>query len=83
MSATEDVVVLKRESYRRGQERQRVAEALKNAAEEERERAYVWARDCREEERKAWKRATYLYGLAASLGASVEQLAGPSRKEPK
>lgn len=69
-------VVLRAKSYRQAQERQRVAEALKEAAERQVESAYAWARNCMAEERRLGERCTYLYGLAAQLGASGEELRG-------
>lgn len=63
-------------SYYRAQERQRVAEALKMAAELRAAQSNDWARDCLDRERKMADRATYLYGLASRLGATPEQLRG-------
>lgn len=69
-------VVLREKSYRQAQERQRVAEALKRAAEERAEDARAWAVDCLNEERRLYHRCTYLYGLAARHGATDEELRG-------
>jgi hypothetical protein len=82
VSAAVDVVeaagytVVLTASYRRAQERQRLAllraEWEKAAAEDARR----WARDCLAEERRLRERCTYLYGLASKLGATPEQLRG-------
>lgn len=67
-------VVLRAKSYRQAQERQRVAEALLRAEVEHAEGTRRWAHQAFESQREAWDRTTYLYGLAASLGATDEQL---------
>lgn len=69
-------VVLKAKSYRQAQERQRVAEALLRAAEESRDRAYAWARDCCDQERYLRDRCTFLYGVAERRGATRDELRG-------
>lgn len=69
-------VVLKEKSYRAAQERQRVAECYKRSAEDERDRAFVWARDCLHAERRLSERCTFLYGVASRHGATDEELRG-------
>lgn len=69
-------VVIKQESYRRAQERQRIAEALLAHAEDDKEGAYVWARNCCDEERRIRDRLTFVYGVARAHGATVEELGG-------
>lgn len=69
-------VTLRYESYRRGLERQRIAEALLEAEVHHGKRLEAWAREAFAQERRTGQRATYLYGLAASLGATPEQLEG-------
>jgi len=73
-------VVLREKSYRQAQERQRVAEALRRMAERDAEHARGWAVDCLAKERRAYERVTYLYGLAALLGATREQLRGDTEE---
>lgn len=70
-------VVLREKSYRQAQERQRVANALHDAAERRAQEVREWALNCLQEERYLRKRCEYLYGLASSLGATHEQLDGP------
>lgn len=70
-------VTLRERSYRQAQERHRVAEARRKVEEEAAEHARQWARECLAGERRLSERCTYLYGLAARLGATAEQLAGP------
>lgn len=67
-------VVLKAKSYRQAQERQRVAEILRQAEERNAERTRDWARDCLEKERTMRDRCEYLYGLAAAHGATRDEL---------
>lgn len=67
-------VVLKAASYRRAQDRQHTAEALLASQERENEHTRQWAHRAFDEQRRLSDRCTYLYGLAASLGASDEQL---------
>ena len=69
-------VVLKARSYRQAQERQRCAEALMQAEKEHRQDTERWARLICAEERKAWARTTYLYGVASRLGATAAELQG-------
>jgi len=71
-------VVLKATSYRRAQERQHLAEARRAWAEQQAASSERWARGCLDNERHLRERCTYLYGLAASLGATPEQLTGPT-----
>jgi len=69
-------VVLKAKSYRQAQERQRVAEALKRAAEEDAERTRAWAISHCDEERRLAARLTFVYGVARARGATDEELRG-------
>ncbi|MBU8819569.1 hypothetical protein KL864_27155 [Mycolicibacterium goodii] len=69
-------VVLREKSYRQAQERQRVAEALRRAAEEDAERARQWALNCLEAERRLFERCTFLYGAAIAAGATPDDLRG-------
>ncbi len=68
-------VILREKSYRQAQERQRVAEALFESAERDRESAYVWARECCAEERRLGARLAVVFAAAASLGVTTRQLA--------
>lgn len=70
-------VILRAESVRRAQERQRIAEARLDCAERDRANAYVWARDCCAEERRLRERLTFVYGVARAHGATVDELNGP------
>lgn len=72
----EGYVVLKAGSYRRAQERQRVAEALKAAAEERAADNRAWAERAHDEQRRLADRLTFVYGVALARGASLEELAG-------
>lgn len=72
-------VVLKDASYRKLHERVRVAEVMAKCAKEDAESARSWAREAFAIERRLADRCTYLYGLAASLGATAEQLSGDLR----
>lgn len=69
-------VVLKEKSYRQAQERQRRAECYQDAAEQARDSASAWARDCLTEERRLRDRLLFVYGVARAKGATVEELAG-------
>lgn len=69
-------VTLRAKSYHQAQERQRVAEALQREAERARESALEWGQAQCAEWRRLAERTTYLYGLAAKLGATEEQLRG-------
>lgn len=69
-------VVLKEKSYRQAQERQRVAEALKDAAERDAERTAAWAREVCAEERRIRDRLTFVYGVAKAHGATDADLSG-------
>ena len=69
-------VVLRAKSYRQAQERQRVAEALREYAEQEAEQTRRWALDCLGEERRLRDRCTFLYGAATRRGATADELAG-------
>lgn len=68
--------VLKEASYRRAQERQRIAEALLRNGQEHVASTERWARECCERERRMSVRTSYLYGLAKAHGASDDELAG-------
>jgi uncharacterized protein HemY len=72
----EGYVVLRERSYQRARERQRVAEALRDAAERDAERAHVWARNCLNDERRLRDRCTFLYGVARAHGATEDELRG-------
>ena len=72
-----ETITLKMKSYRASQERLRVAQALLKAEVEHAEVVRSWARECHASERQAIDRCTYLYGLAARLGASDDELRGP------
>lgn len=74
IKTTGDVVMIKASSYRRAQERQHVAQALLKAEEEHVQSLYRWVAENLNRERHLSDRCTYLYGLAASLGATPEQL---------
>jgi len=69
-------VTLREKSYRQAQERQRVAEALRAAAEREAEKYGEWARETHAEERRLRDRLTFVYGIARAHGATVEELRG-------
>lgn len=69
-------VLIKAESYRRAQERQRIAEALKKAAEQDAERTRAWAVGCHNEERRLANRLTFVYGVAKAHGATDDELRG-------
>lgn len=69
-------VVLRQKSYRAAQERQRRAEVYRECAEESKERAYAWARDCLAEERRLRERLTFVYGVAQKFGATAADLRG-------
>lgn len=67
-------VVLREKSYRQAQERQRVAECYRRAAEDDAEHARAWARDCLTEERRLRDRITFIYGVARARGATDDEL---------
>ncbi len=69
-------VVLRAKSYRWAEDRRHRAQADAYWAKLDKEHAWVWARECRDDERKLADRCTYLYGLAARHGASDEELRG-------
>jgi hypothetical protein len=71
-------VILRAESVRRAQERQRIAEARLDCAERDRENAYVWARACRDEERHLRERLNHVYGVARAHGVTIDELKTPS-----
>jgi hypothetical protein len=74
----EGYVVLRAKSYRQAQERQRVAEALRQSAEEQVESTHRWAEVAFAEQRRLADRLTFVYGVARSLGATDEDLRGAS-----
>lgn len=74
----EGFTVLRTKSYRAAQERQRVAVALLRSEQDHNEHTRQWALKAFDEQRRYADRCTYLYGLAASLGATETQLRGPS-----
>jgi hypothetical protein len=76
-------VVLKEASYRRAQERQRLAQAQAEWETQQSEHIRAWASDCLDKERLLRDRATYLYGLAAKLGATGDQLRGEDEDAQK
>ena len=69
-------VVLKAKSYRQAQERQRRAECYRQAAEDARDSATAWARNCLAEERRLRDRLMFVYGIAQEYGATRSDLAG-------
>lgn len=69
-------VVLREKSYRQAQERQRVAEALRDMEKRFADGAREWARNCLDEERRLRDRCTFLYGKAQEHGATTAELAG-------
>ena len=76
--------VLKTKSYLAAQERQRVAKVRMDDAFERVASTERWAREAFAEERRLRERCTYLYGVAASLGATEEQLRGALlRQDPQ
>lgn len=68
-------VILKATSYRRAQERQRLAQHQREWAERDAEEARRWARDCLYDERRLRERLTFVWGVATSHGATAEELA--------
>jgi hypothetical protein len=69
-------IILRERSYRQAQTEHAIRRSQVAWAEREAEHAERWARDCLAQERRAGDRCTFLYGLAASLGATREQLRG-------
>jgi hypothetical protein len=69
-------VVLREKSYRQAQTRQAIHQREAEWAERQAESARRWARECLAKERHLAERCTYLYGLAAALGATETQLRG-------
>ncbi|MHC9292017.1 hypothetical protein ACRCUN_06090 [Mycobacterium sp. LTG2003] len=70
-------VVLREKSYRQAQERQRVAEALRRAAEDDARSARRWAQETLHNEiRDLYARCTFLYGAAIARGATADELRG-------
>lgn len=67
-------VVIKTGSYRRAQERQRIAECALRYETERREGVERWARDCCEAERRLHDRCNALVGFAYEHGATVGDL---------
>lgn len=76
-------VVLKEKSYRAAQERQRIAECMREQAERAAEHARRWALNCCAEERYVRDRLTFVYGVARAHGATVEELGGSMDKNPR
>ena len=77
-------VVLKESSYRKAQERQRIAGAMADMEKDRRATAEAWARDCLYDERRIAERLTFVYGVARAHGASIEELAAdPITREPR
>lgn len=72
----EGFVVLRAKSYRQAQERQRVAEALRRAAEDRVESVHDWAMQAFAEQRRLSDRLTFVYGVARAHGATEEELSG-------
>lgn len=71
-------VVLRSKSYRQAQERQRIAEALKQCAEEDRESTRRWAEGAFDEQRRLSDRLTFVYGVARAHGATEKDLRQPA-----
>lgn len=69
-------VVLKRESYRRAQERQRVAQALLESEKRNTEGVRDWAFRALDEQIRLSDRLTFVYGVARAHGATVDELSG-------
>lgn len=69
-------VAIRAKSYQRAQERQRVAAALRRAAEEDKERMQEWVDGRIEEDIRLRNRLTFVYGVARAHGATAEELAG-------
>ena len=69
-------VILKAKSYQRAQERQRLAQALWESAQRDRAHTREWAFSIFDEQRRLADRLTFVYGVARSHGASVEELNG-------
>jgi hypothetical protein len=79
-------VVLKATSYRKAQERQRLAEAHLRWEIERRESVERWGAEAHQDKRKAWDRTTFLYGECLRLGATHDDLRGPDgqiKTEPR
>jgi hypothetical protein len=75
-------VVLKEKSYRQAQERQRRAEVMAEYEKERREGNERWARDCCYEERRTRERLTFVWGVAMSHGATLEEMAADPITRP-
>jgi len=69
-------VSVKESSYRRSQERQRMAEVREASEREHNVSTAAWANKAYDEQRRLADRLTFVYGVARSLGASVDDLAG-------
>lgn len=74
---TAGYVAIREKSHRQAQERQRVAEALRAAAVDDRESAMAWGRQLATEERRVRDRLVFVYGVARAHGATVTELDGP------
>ncbi len=71
-------VVLREKSYRRAQERQRMAEVMRANAVERAESQDKWWREHILPELFEYRdRVTFLYGAARAAGCTVEDLRGP------
>jgi hypothetical protein len=72
-----DYIVHKNKSWRQLIERVRVAEALRNAAEQHEKHTRRWAQtELHNQIRDLQARCAFLYGAARAHGASIEELAG-------
>ncbi|WP_029137076.1 hypothetical protein [Nakamurella lactea] len=75
-------VVVKQKSYRQSQEKQRIAEAQRSDADEQRRHNQDWVENgLFPRIRQLSDRCTYLYGPAARHGASDAELQGPAEPE--
>ncbi len=71
-------VVLREKSYRRAQERQRMAEVLRNDAQERAASQDKWWREEILPELFSYRdRVTFLYGAARAAGCTAEELTSP------
>ena len=70
-------VVLKAASYRRAQERQRIAQVRMEDAFKRCEDIDRWAQEGYAELQRLRDRLTFVYGVARAHGATVEELSGP------
>jgi hypothetical protein len=70
-------VVLKAASYRREQEKRRIAQALLACQEEHNESTRQWGVMAYDEQRRLTDRLVFVYGVARAHGATEEELSGP------